>query len=95
MLSQVVASVPNVSKLRLVNGAARGADAAAMAAAILQWGSLRTLQLHQVRVVVVFRSMLASSSSQTARGRLHGVHVSARSFVYVDGSVGHVCICCC
>lgn len=49
LLSDAVASVANVSRLRLVNAGARGADAGALADALLQLGSLRVLQLHQVR----------------------------------------------
>lgn len=50
LLSDAVPSVPNVSRLRLVNAGARGADGAALADALLQLGSLRVLQLHQVGV---------------------------------------------
>lgn len=48
MLSHIAGTVPNISSVRIVNGSARGADAAAMTSAMLQWSSLRTLQLHQV-----------------------------------------------
>jgi hypothetical protein len=49
LLSDAAPSVPNVSRLRLVNAGARGSDAAALANALLQFSSLRVLQLHQVR----------------------------------------------
>lgn len=48
LLSDAAPSLPNVSRLRLVNAGARGADAAALANALLQLRSLRVLQLHQV-----------------------------------------------
>uniref|UniRef100_A0A383V493 RING-type domain-containing protein n=1 Tax=Tetradesmus obliquus TaxID=3088 RepID=A0A383V493_TETOB len=48
LLSQVMGSIPNTSSVRLVNASVRGADAARLTAALLQCGSLRTLQLHQV-----------------------------------------------
>jgi hypothetical protein len=49
LLSDAAPSVPNVSRLRLVNAGARGSDAAALANALLQLSSLRVLQLHQVQ----------------------------------------------
>lgn len=50
LLSDAAPSLSNVSRLRLVNAGARGADAAALANALLQLRSLRVLQLHQVRL---------------------------------------------
>jgi hypothetical protein len=48
LLSDAAPLLINVSRLRLVNAGARGADAAALASALLQLRSLRVLQLHQV-----------------------------------------------
>jgi hypothetical protein len=48
LLSEVMGSIPNTSSVRLVNASVRGRDATKLAAALLQCGSLRTLQLHQV-----------------------------------------------
>lgn len=49
LLSEMIGHVPNTSSVRLVNASVRGADASMLASALLQCGSLRTLQLHQVR----------------------------------------------
>jgi hypothetical protein len=79
MLSRVAVAVPNVTSLRLVNGAARGADAAALTSALLQWSGLRALQLHQVRVRVLCEALSASLRScpaQTGAARVWGVEAA-------------------
>lgn len=52
LLRDALPSVPNISRLRIVNAGARGADASHLTDALLQLGGLRALQLHQVCVCV-------------------------------------------
>jgi hypothetical protein len=67
LLSEVMGSISNTSSVRLVNASVRGRDAAKLAAALLQCGSLRTLQLHQVgsclRYVVPVNANFNSTST--------------------------------
>jgi hypothetical protein len=69
LLSDALPTVPNVSKLRLVNAGARSADAAALANALLQLGNLKVLQLHQVGL----QCLAVPAAVCTSACRLEGI----------------------